>query len=129
MPNPEWLTDPTSANYVAPAERDPNRGALLSGYPQPNTPPLSPGGVGRYQVASPNINNTRQEVIRVDYDWSDTQRLWGRYTHDLSETLELGGLFFNTPIPGVAGTDTHDSRPGRRRSACAASSAATSSTS
>ncbi len=106
VPNPEWLTDPTSANYVAPAERDPIAVRLLSGYPAPNTPPLAPGAVGRYQVVSPNINNTRQEVVRVDYDFSNTQRLWGRYTHDLSETLELGGLFFNTPIPGVAGTDT-----------------------
>ena len=68
MPNPEWLTDPTSANYVPPAERDPNAVRLLAGYPAPNTPPLAPGAVGRYQVSSPNINNTRQEVIRVDYD-------------------------------------------------------------
>lgn len=106
VPNPEWLTDPTSANYVAPAERDPNAVRLLSGYPTPNLAPLAPGAVGRYQVSSPNINNTRQEVIRMDFDWRPTQRLWGRYTHDLSETLELGGLFFSTPIPGVAGTDT-----------------------
>ena len=60
----------------------------------------------RYQVTSPNINNTRQEVIRVDYDLTGSQRLWGRYTHDLSQTRELGGLFFSTAIPGVAGTDT-----------------------
>lgn len=106
VPNPEWLSDPTSANYVAPAERDPNAVRLLSGYPTPNLAPLAPGAVGRYQVSSPNINNTRQEVIRMDYDWSQTQRLWGRYTHDLSETRELGGLFFGTNIPGVAGTET-----------------------
>jgi hypothetical protein len=106
VPNPEWLTDPTSANYVPVAERDPNAVRLLSGFPAPNTPPTAPGAVGRHQVLSPNINNTRQEVLRVDYDLSSTQRLWGRYTHDLSETLELGGLFFNTLIPGVAGTET-----------------------
>ena len=35
VPNPEWLTDPTSANYVAPAERDPIAVRLLSGYPAP----------------------------------------------------------------------------------------------
>ena len=107
VPNPDWLTDPTNANYVAPAERDPIAVKLLAGYPAPNTPPLTAGAVGRYQVSSPNINNTRQEVIRVDYDMSSTQRLWGRYTHDLSQTRELGGLFFGTAIPGVAGTDTN----------------------
>lgn len=106
VPNPEWLTDPTNANYVPPAERDPIAVRLLQGYPAPNTPPLAAGAVGRYQVTSPNINNTRQEVLRMDYDLSDTQRLWGRYTHDLSETLELGGLFFGTPIPGIGGTET-----------------------
>ncbi len=106
VPNPEWLTDPTSINYVAPAERSSIAVALLQGYPQPNAPPLAAGGVGRYLVSSPSIQNTRQEVVRMDYDLSSTQRLWGRYTHDLSETLELGGLFFNTAIPGVAGTDT-----------------------
>ena len=106
VPNPEWLTDPASANYVPPAERDPNAVRLLTGFPAPNLPPLTPGAPGRYQVVLPNINNTRQEVVRMDYDWRDSQRLWGRYTHDLSETRELGGLFFNTLIPGVAGTDT-----------------------
>ena len=106
VPNPEWLSDPTNANYVAPAERDPIAVRLLQGFPQPNAPPLAAGGVGRYLVSSPNINNTRQEVLRMDYDLKDTQRLWGRYTHDLSETRELGGLFFNTPVPGIAGTDT-----------------------
>jgi hypothetical protein len=106
VPNPDWLTNPASANYVAPAERDPNAVRLLSGFPTPNLAPLAPDAVGRYQVSSPNINDTRQEVLRMDFDLSTTQRLWGRYTHDLSETLELGGLFLNTPIPGVAGTDT-----------------------
>ncbi len=106
VPNPDWLTDPANANYVPVAERDPIAVRLLAGYPTPNTPPLTPGAVGRYQVTSPNINNTRQEVIRMDYDLSNTQRIWGRYTHDLSETLELGGLFFGTAIPGIAGTNT-----------------------
>jgi hypothetical protein len=106
VPNPEWLTDATNANYVAPSERSPIAVSLLQAFPQPNAPPLTAGGVGRYLVSSPNIQNTRQEVVRMDYDWSNTQRLWGRYTHDLSETRELGGLFYNTPVPGVAGTDT-----------------------
>lgn len=54
----------------------------------------------------PNINNTRQEVVRVDYDLDDRWRATGRFTHDLSETREGGGLFFSTPVPNVATTDT-----------------------
>jgi len=106
VPNPDWLTNPADPNYVAPAERDPLAVKFLSGYPTPNLTPTTPGGVGRHQVTAPNINNTRQEVVRMDFDWKSTQRVWGRYTHDLSDTREIGGLFFNTAIPGVAGTDT-----------------------
>lgn len=107
VPNPEWLTDPTSANYVAPADRDPNALRLLEAFPAPNLPPTAPGNPGRYQLLAPNVNNTRQEVIRIDYDLSDTWRLTGRYTHDLSETLEAQGLFFGvSSIPGTAATDT-----------------------
>ena len=106
VPDPVWLTDPANANYVAPAERDPNAVKLLAAYPAPNV-----SGANQYLVSSPNINNTRQEVLRVDYDLSDRWRLTGRYTHDLSQTQELGGLFQGFAIPNVATTDTNV--PGR----------------
>jgi len=101
VPDPAWLTDPTSPNYVAPAARDANAVRLLTAYPAPNVP-----GANQYLVSSPNINNTRQEVVRLDYDLSARWRLTGRYTHDLSETRELGGLFQGFAIPNVATTDT-----------------------
>jgi hypothetical protein len=37
------LTNPASANYVAPAERSPIAVQLLQAFPQPNAPPLTPG--------------------------------------------------------------------------------------
>ena len=101
VPDPTWLTDPTSINYVPPELRDANAVKLLAAYPLPNVP-----GKNQYLVSSPNINNTRQEVIRMDYDLSARWRLTGRYTHDLSETRELGGLFNGIAIPNVATTDT-----------------------
>jgi hypothetical protein len=107
VPSPEWLTDPASPNFVPVAERDANAVKLLQLWPAPNQPTQTPPGApGRFQVGAPNINNTRQEVIRFDYDSSARWRMTGRYTHDLSETRELGGLFFGTPVPGVATTDT-----------------------
>ncbi len=102
VPDPAWLTDPANANYVAPADRDPNAVKLLAAYPAPNVP-----GANQYLVSSPNINNTRQEVLRMDYDLTDRWRLTGRYTHDLSQTQELGGLFQGFAIPNVATTDTN----------------------
>jgi carboxypeptidase family protein len=99
--DPAWLTDPTNPNYVAPALRDPNAVKLLSAWPAPNS------GTTRFLNSQPAVQNTRQEVARVDYDVNSNWRLTGRYTHDNSFTEELGGLFFGTAIPGVATTDTN----------------------
>ncbi|MCA1563249.1 MAG: carboxypeptidase regulatory-like domain-containing protein [Acidobacteria bacterium] len=96
VPQPAWLTDPTNANHVAPALRDPNAVRLLQAWPTPNA---SVAGVPRFINTNPNINNTRQEVLRLDYDVSDRHRLTGRYTHDLSETREIGGLFLASSSP------------------------------
>jgi len=100
--DPAWLTDPTNANYVPPALRDPNAVRLLTLWPAPNVP-----GTLRYSSRQPSINNTRQEVVRVDYDVNNSLRLTGRYSHDNSYTREPGGLFLSLAIPDVATTDTN----------------------
>ncbi|HWK08821.1 MAG TPA: TonB-dependent receptor, partial [Vicinamibacterales bacterium] len=87
--NPAWLNDPANANYVAPADRDPNAVKLLSLWPAPNA---TVGTTAQFVNSNPNINNTRQEVVRVDYDVSSRNHLVTRYTHDLSQTREPGGL-------------------------------------
>src|SRR4029077_14986734 len=89
-------------NYVAPALRDPNAVKLLSLYPAPNIT-----GRAQFLTSTAAIQNTRQEVGRVDYDMSPNYRLTGRYTHDNSFTEEPGGLFNGVAIPNVATTDTN----------------------
>lgn len=108
VPNPEWLTNPQSANYVAPGDRDPNAVRLLGLFPAPNLAPTAADGAGRYQVNAPAPQNTRQEVIRVDYAWNAAWHLTGRFTHDLSQTRELQGLFLPaaSTVPGIGTTDT-----------------------
>jgi hypothetical protein len=106
--NPAWLTDPTNPNYVDPAQRDPNAVKLLSLWPQPNI------GSSQYINSNiPTINNTRQEVIRGDYELNSRTKLVGRYTHDLSQTVEPGGLFGNQLnfLPYVS--QTHTNTPGQ----------------
>ena len=98
--NPAWLNDPTNQNYVAPADRDPNAVKLLSLWPEPNQ------GLNQFVNRNPNVNNTRQEVIRVDFDVTRNWKLVSRYTHDLSQTVEPGGLFFGIAVPNVAATRT-----------------------
>ena len=99
--DPAWLNDPSNPNYVAPADRDPNAVRLLAAWPAANL------GANSYQDSRPNDQDTRQEVIRMDYQMGANWRLMGRYTHDLSETTETGGLFFNTTIPNIATTLTN----------------------
>jgi hypothetical protein len=100
VPDPLWLADPESPNYVSPSLRDPNALALLAAYPAPNT------GTSQYRSAAPNTQRTRQEVVRLDWNVGARWRLMARYTHDLSRTTEAGGLFFNTPVPDIATTRT-----------------------
>jgi len=69
-------------------------------FPAPNQ------GVGSFLNEDPGLNDTRQEVIRVDFDASSNTKLVGRYTHDLSHTREPGGLFFSVAVPNVATTNT-----------------------
>jgi len=98
--DPAWLNDPSNSNYVAPADRDPNAVALLDLWPQPNL------GVNSFQQTRPNDQDTRQEVLRMDWQVNDRWRMMGRYTHDLSMTTEPGGLFFGALVPNVATTLT-----------------------
>jgi hypothetical protein len=100
VPDPAWLSDETNANYVAPALRDPNAVKLMSAWPAPNL------GQGGFQDTRPNDQETRQESLRVDWQIAPRWRLMVRYTHDSSKTTEAGGLFFNTPVPNIATTQT-----------------------
>ena len=98
--DPAWLNDPSNPNYVAPANRDPNAVALLGLWPAPNL------GANSYQETRPNDQDTRQEVLRMDWQVNDRWRLMSRYTHDLSKTTEPGGLFVNIQLPNIATTLT-----------------------
>src|SRR5882724_9144326 len=100
--DPAWLTDATNPNYVPPALRDPNAVKLLALFPTPNVT-----GTLRFLSTQPTINNTRQEVVRIDYDLNPNYRLTGRYSHDNSFTEEPTGLFNAVPVPNVATTDTN----------------------
>jgi outer membrane receptor protein involved in Fe transport len=81
--------------------------AILALYPLPNVPAINTARApNRFAVTTPAIQNTRQETLRIDHNFSSTQRLTGRYTRDLSQTREFGGLFFGLTIPDVGTTDT-----------------------
>ena len=63
VPDPTWLTDPASPNYVPPEARDPNAVKLLTLWPAPNVP-----GTNRYRTTITNELDTRQEFVRANYN-------------------------------------------------------------
>jgi hypothetical protein len=87
-------------NILPGADQSPLALAFLPAFPLPNS------GLKGFTSTPVNINNTRQEAIRIDHNFSDTQKLFGRYTHDLSQTQESGGLFNNVLFPNISTTDT-----------------------
>jgi hypothetical protein len=89
-------------NRVPASMFDPRAVALLSAYPLPNN------GLNGFTFSPVGINNTRQETMRIDHNFNSNHRLFGRYTHDLSETQEPQGLFGDATVnlPGISTTDT-----------------------
>jgi outer membrane receptor protein involved in Fe transport len=99
-------------NKIPSQSIDPASQSLLNLYPEPTIAAATPGlDPNRIQAAAPGIQNTRQETVRIDHGFNSVHRLMGRYTHDLSQTREQGGLFNplgTAPVlPNIAATDTN----------------------
>ena len=88
-------------NVIPTSDLDPSALALLGAYPLPNS------GLNQFVFSAVALQNTRQEVARIDHNFNDKQRLFGRYTHDLNQTTEPRGLFNSIDLPNVATTNTN----------------------
>jgi hypothetical protein len=109
------LFDPVTGNefldkQIPVNRQDPTALAILKLFPEPTIPATTPGiDANRILAIAPVLNNTRQETVRIDHNISLKHQLAGRYTHDLSQTREPGGLFQGTSfqIPNIATTETN----------------------
>ncbi len=63
------------------------------------------------QTVGRNVFNHRQDAIRVDHVFNSKLSVFGRFTNDSIPTIEPGGLFTGSALPGVATTTTNS--PGR----------------
>ena len=88
VPDPTWLTDPASPNYVPPEDRDPNAVRILALWPAPNVP-----GTNRYRARITNEFGTRQEFLRADYNVSTNWSLAVRYLHDRVDARGESAIF------------------------------------
>jgi hypothetical protein len=106
------LTGQQFPGNVIPANRiDASSRAILNLFPEPTIAATTPGiDPNRIQALAPGIQNTRQETLRIDHALTNNHRLMGRYTHDLSQTREQGGLFnplgAAPVLPNIAATET-----------------------
>ena len=91
---------PFANNVIPNASIDPRSRGLLAAFPLPNT------GVNGFTFSPVSINNTRQEVVRIDHNFSPNQKIFGRFTQDTSNTQESFGLFNTATFPNVSTTDT-----------------------
>ncbi|HEV2801306.1 MAG TPA: carboxypeptidase regulatory-like domain-containing protein [Pyrinomonadaceae bacterium] len=89
-------------NIIPRTDVDPRSIALLNAFPLPNTP----GSLNGFTGSRIDVLNTRQETLRIDHNFNDNHRIFGRYTHDLSETIEPQGLFFTAGFPGIPTSET-----------------------
>ena len=87
-------------NVISASDINPVSRALLALYPLPNT------GTNQFVYNAVAVQNTRQEVVRIDRNINASNSIFGRYTRDLNETQEPGGLFNGIALPNVATTDT-----------------------
>jgi len=92
---------PYAGNIVPQGDIDPRSRALLAAFPLPN-------GASRngFTFSPVNINNTRQEVVRIDHNFNANHKIFGRFTQDTSETQESFGLFGAFTFPNISTTDT-----------------------
>jgi hypothetical protein len=74
---------------------------IFSKLPAPNS--------GTFNLITPltSTYNARQELLRVDQIFGPRLNLSVRYIHDSIPTIEPGGLFRGSPLPGVSTTETN----------------------
>ena len=65
------------------------------------------GNNATYQLDNPF--DWRQDIIRLDYRFSDAQSVYVRYLHDMYDLVEPGGTFINSQLPTIP---TNRLRPG-----------------
>ncbi len=95
-----------AGNIIPTSNIDPRSLALLQAYPLPNS------GTNGFTFTPIGINNTQQNVIRIDHNFNNNHRVFGRYTKDVSATREAQGLF--GPFSGFPDISTSDTRvPGQ----------------
>ena len=93
---PSTSINPIAAAYVT---------DIFSKFPSPNL--VSAANPFGFISTLGNIFNFREDMVKIDHIFSPKLSVNGKFLHDTNPTLEQGGLFTNTSIPGISTTSTH----------------------
>ena len=98
---PDCPVDPNTGNYFAnnTVTVDPNAQFLLALIPSPNN------GTFGYQAAPTQPTNWRQELIRIDHNFTDKARGTFRFIHDSWDTVTATPLWTNIGNFPTVGTN------------------------
>lgn len=109
------LTGQPFPGNVIPSNRiDPIARSLLSLFPEPNADPAVLGGNRNYSASTQTKVDFREELIRMDYRFSPSHSVYGRFIHDtLPADQPFGEVFgsLRAAFPGIASLDSN--QPGR----------------
>ncbi|MGA2592700.1 MAG: carboxypeptidase regulatory-like domain-containing protein, partial [Bryobacteraceae bacterium] len=101
---PDCPVNPTTKAYF-PSNTvpiDPNAKAILAMMPQPNS---IVSGASYFQAAPAQFTHWREELIRVDHNFSDKLRIFGRFIHDSWATETPTPLWGNGASFPTVGTN------------------------
>jgi len=102
-----WIRDPIAGNNLANAVSgiDPVGQALVNFYPQPINDQLS----GNWTAAGLGGNNSDEYSARIDHNFSDSTRLYGRYSYK-REFKDVSPAYFGSDNPAGPGQRNPNNR-------------------
>jgi len=104
-----------TSNSISPAQFDAGAAAYIKDvYSKLKLPAVgnADGSGVDLPFVAPNTFNLHQEIIKVDHIFSPKLAIMGRFENDTIPTIEPGGLFTGSALPGVATTSTNS--PGKQ---------------
>ncbi len=78
---------------------------IFSKFPSPNL--VSAANPFGFISTLGNVFNFREDMVKIDHVFGPKLTVNGKFLHDTNPTLEQGGLFTNTSIPGISTTSTN----------------------
>jgi len=96
-----FTSDCPSVPDVTHVAIDPSAQALLAMIPQPNAPGAACGGIACFNASPSQPTHWREELVRLDHNFTANERLTFRYIHDSWDTVTPTTLWGGDSFPTI----------------------------